>query len=625
MSTPQDALNFFTLEATECIDRLETALHGAGAGGLAVSPDEFVRAARTLRGAATMHRLGGASDLAAAVERAGRALRGGDLHWSSPLHAALVAAVDDLKVLLHNVRRWGPADDARSARRVADLGRYLPASAGAPGLSGAVPIIQAPGAASTAGATASASADAYFAAESAEIATALATFLGAPEQTGILAGGLARARVLRGVAALADRPPLPDVLDAIERAGRVLELQLRADAAPAIAVLAAAAPLLRRAATELQTGGARSLLESAEYQRFRAADVQATVASESANRIVPIDELFYQDGGSGIVSQAANPPTSPGERFRLEMVSQAEHIRALIAATRQAGVRPAGSREIGAGHLGAAAASAAAELRQALRTARAAALGFGARRVADFLTPFADGGRVLDFLALNALDEAAALLADPATDAVDLPDRLGGLVLPDGIEAGIGIGMSELGSAPDGLTETELPLDQALERAPATVAATPAAATAAAATPPRVTPTGRALQDFLQDGIVGISHLLDEPLIPGEPSVASGPRLPARVPETAAVTPTPAREAAQRPAPTTNGATAGASGSATAAAPGRAPGGSTDGTLVPIESLLYRGSAALEEARTLRHRLKDGGSPETLSELFDLLDLAATS
>jgi hypothetical protein len=625
MSTPQDALNFFTLEATECIDRLETALHGAGAGGLAVSPDEFVRAARTLRGAATMHRLGGISDLAAAVERAGRALRAGDLQWSSPLHAALVAAVDDLKVLLHNVRRWTPADDARSARRVADLGRCLPASAGAPGLSGSVPIIQ------PAGGAGSASADAYFAAESAEIAAALETFVRAPEQTGILAGGLARARVLRGVAALADRPPLPDVLDAIERAGRVLELQLRADAGPAIAVLAAAAPLLRRAATDLQTAGARSLLDSVEYQQFRAAGAQATVASESANRIVPIDELFYQDGSSGIVSQATNPPTSPGERFRLEMVSQAEHIRALIAAARQAGVRPPGARDIGAGHLGAAAERAATDLRQALRAARAAALGFGARRVADFLTPFADGGRVLDFLALNALDEAAALLADPATDAVDLPDRLGGLVLPDGVEAGIGIGMSDLGSTPGGLTQTELPLDQALAGATATApptarttatpatapsaitppATTPAATTPAATTPPRVTPTGRALQDFLQDGIVGISHLLDEPLIPGEPSVASGPRLPARRPGTA--TPPTVRDATPRTAPTTNGATAGAAS------------GATDGALVPIESLLYRGSAALEEARTLRHRLKDGGSPETLSELFDLLDLAATS
>jgi len=596
MSTPQDALNFFTLEATECIDRLEAALHGAGAASLAVTPDEFVRAARTLRGAATMHRLGAISDLAASVERAGRALRGGDLQWSSPLHAALVAAVDDLKVLLHNVRTWGPADDARSARRVADLGRYLPATAGAPGLSGAVPVIRpADGAGGP-------SADAYFAAEAAEIAVALEAFVRAPEQTGILAGGLARARVLRGVAALADRPPLPDVLDAIERAGRVLELQLHADAASAVAVLAAAAQLLRRAATDLQTGGTRTLLESPEYQRFRAAGVEATAASESANRIVPIDELFYEDGGTGIVTKAANPPTSPDERFRLEMVSQAEHIRALITATRRAAARPAGAREIGAGHLGPAAERAAGDLRQALRSARSAALGFGARRVADFLAPFADGDRALDFLALNALDEAAALLADPSTDAVDLPDRLGGLVRADGVEAGIGVGMSDTSSIPGGLSRTEPALDQALGlglTAPGagTVDVPVAPASAAVAdreTParPRVTPTGRALQDFLQDGIVGISHLGDEPLIPGEPSAAVGPRLPARD----VSTPTRAHAAPH-----------------------------ADGALIPIEALLFRGSAALAEARTLRHRLKDGGSAETLSELFDLLDLAATS
>lgn len=51
-----------------------------------------------------------------------------------------------------------------------------------------------------------------------------------------------------------------------------------------------------------------------------------------------------------------------------------------------------------------------------------------------------------------------------------------------------------------------------------------------------------------------------------------------------------------------------------------------DDSIVPIESLLYRGRAALERARELRDRLRERGAadPNTLQELYDLLDLART-
>ena len=47
--------------------------------------------------------------------------------------------------------------------------------------------------------------------------------------------------------------------------------------------------------------------------------------------------------------------------------------------------------------------------------------------------------------------------------------------------------------------------------------------------------------------------------------------------------------------------------------------------LVPIESLLYRGRAALDRAVEIRDQLRSGGptsDPEALEELFDLLELA---
>jgi hypothetical protein len=49
-----------------------------------------------------------------------------------------------------------------------------------------------------------------------------------------------------------------------------------------------------------------------------------------------------------------------------------------------------------------------------------------------------------------------------------------------------------------------------------------------------------------------------------------------------------------------------------------------DETIVPIESLLYRGKAALDRARELRSEMLAVRTPprETIEELFDLLDLA---
>lgn len=51
-----------------------------------------------------------------------------------------------------------------------------------------------------------------------------------------------------------------------------------------------------------------------------------------------------------------------------------------------------------------------------------------------------------------------------------------------------------------------------------------------------------------------------------------------------------------------------------------------DDEVVPVESLLYRGQAALERARALRDELRSRGTqdPEALHELYDLLDLART-
>ena len=436
------------------------------------------------------------------------------------------------------------------------------------------------------------SADAYFAAETGEIAAALDAFVATPTARGTIAGALARVRTLRGVAALSDRPPLPETLDAIERAGRVLEFEPSRDAAPALGLLAAAAQLLRRAAGELRVGGTRSVAGTTEYHRFVLARAAAEEESEAADRIVPVDELFYDDTQPGLVSPAPNPPTTPTERFRLEMVSQAEHLRGLVAAAREAGAREAGGREGGAAAID----RTTVELRAALRAVRNAARSFGEQRVAEFVTPFADGNAPFDFLALTSLDEAAALLADPRGDTNALPNQFASVGEAAGLDAEIGIGLGNIDGAPISLPAGQPSLAQALGWA-----AAPAPAAEGRA---RVfTPTGRELQAFLQDGIVGISHLMDEPLI--DETVVDEPLI----------------DESERRAEHVNG-TASTSDATDATDAGDAG----DAGLVPIDALLYRGPAALARARALRDAFRtEGSSAESLAELFDLLDLASNS
>jgi len=70
-----------------------------------------------------------------------------------------------------------------------------------------------------------------------------------------------------------------------------------------------------------------------------------------------------------------------------------------------------------------------------------------------------------------------------------------------------------------------------------------------------------------------------------------------------------------------------ASLSSMAAQPLSAPVDLPELPLVPIDALLYRGQAAIERAIELREQIRRGGgqaSPESLDEIFDLLELAKT-
>src|SRR5687768_2109547 len=102
MTAPSGILDFFVLEASEYIEQLDGLVLSGGSSG--PNAESFQRAARALRGSATMARLASFADLAAALERAARSLRDGTLRWSPALSGAIVGAVDDLKILVRAAR-----------------------------------------------------------------------------------------------------------------------------------------------------------------------------------------------------------------------------------------------------------------------------------------------------------------------------------------------------------------------------------------------------------------------------------------------------------------------------------------------------------------------------------------
>lgn len=538
-------LDFFILEASEYIEQMDGLLAAAGQGP--PNADEMMRHARALRGSAMMARMPAISELAGGLERAGKALRDGLLMWEPGIHGVVTSAIDDVKILLRAVRTWGDAEDQRAQARIAELAHWVP---GGPRLP--TPVAPTTGLA-------------FFADEASGIAKAIDAFLARTGDRGAVAEILRRARAVRGIASIRDIPTLGDVIEAVERAVKPLELSAAAPSGQQLSVLTAASTLLRDMAQTLGTGELPPPDDDAA-RRFAAAAGALADSSGDADVIVPIATLFHRDAGPHLVTASPTPPTTPAQRFRLEVVSQAEHLRGLVAEARAAADPSARSR-------------AGTNLRSALRALKGAAEGFGEHGVTGYVDAALESVSRLDPLALSALDEAAALLADPGTQPADLYRRLGELSQARALDGSIGVGF---GRASTAVPMSEPSLAAALgalsprggmstPAAPPTAhppAARPAAAAPAVSAPPGrggrgLTPTGLPLDTALEQTLARFGGLDESPL--------------------------------SEPAP------------------------------VPIESLMYRGSSALMRAREIRDTMQGGGAqdPTLLAELFDLLDLAA--
>jgi hypothetical protein len=165
-----------------------------------------------------------------------------------------------------------------------------------------------------------------------------------------------------------------------------------------VGLLRASADLLRAISASL-AGGPSVTTSTPQYSAFSAAQ-DRVVAHAGSDRVVPIDQLFYNDAGPHILSVASNPPTTPAQRFRMEVVSLGEHLHRVIDEARRA--TDAIQQEHAKGELG-----------RALRAIRSTAASFGQMAVAQTVDAHLEKAGDLNAAAIDGISAFAASISPP--------------------------------------------------------------------------------------------------------------------------------------------------------------------------------------------------------------------
>jgi hypothetical protein len=296
---------FFALEAGEYLADLAPL---ASARDLP-DAERLVRGARALRGAALMAGLGTYARAAAGLEAIARQVREHALAWEPNAREAWQDGLATLRGLLTRAATWEAADD-RQALMLAD--RLERVAGGLPGRSTApAPPALTPGV------------RAFIARESALIAGSLeqaANALAPVPPPAALAAVLDRMQSLRGLGTSAELSPLPELLDAMEVATRTLLAEIPgppdiaaifADAARALAAMARTVADAGRITPppELDAVAAR-LLDSYTAERD----------------IVPIAALAPA-GSESILQRGTPPDAAPAaDAVPVELVGVGDHL-----------------------------------------------------------------------------------------------------------------------------------------------------------------------------------------------------------------------------------------------------------------------------------------------------------
>jgi hypothetical protein len=313
MNNPLRTADFFALEAGECLDRLEQLV----AGTAPPSPDEFLRMARVLRGAALMAGQAPIAKAAASLEGLARTQRDHTRSWDAATREQVGQAVEEFRLLVRRSREWSDGDTERAAR----LSRALDNLAGQVGALEGNSSPSSPDRKKL-----HAGVRAFVAREGALIASALdraaRSLRAAPGDREPLYNVIRRMQSLRGLAELGELAPLADILDGIELAVGDLT-RLFAPPPGVDQVMDAAAQALTSISRDVADRG-RPNPDGQEARRFTELLLRAFAVERD---VVAIDTLYYTDDPQPFSHPAAQPQFTPPEPLGpLELVSHGEHL-----------------------------------------------------------------------------------------------------------------------------------------------------------------------------------------------------------------------------------------------------------------------------------------------------------
>ena len=576
MTQSMGTLDFFLIEGSDWLDRLD-GLTQTPAGHLPQG-DELLRLSRAFRGSAIMASQHGMARAGQGLESCARAIRENRLGWTEATRAELVRAIDDIKILMRRLRNPEQGDTEKAEQIGIGLDRMSGRA------SAQMRAAQGPGL--------DAGGRAFVAREAAAIASVLQnasrTLRGDPANREVLHGISPAMSSLRGVAVLNDLPPLAEILSAIEYAARDVSAAAGTLGPDVADVFDAGAKALARAAREVVDAG-RPDAEAEESHAF-AARLFTVLAGGT---VVGIESLFYDDAGPHILSQGTPPAPSGAGLARVEMVSQGEYLNA--AAGELVKVTTPVQRDLRLYGI----ASSLRPMVGAAGSPLSNSLGRLAEAARDAIGRGAASHRVPEFTKLIG-NAAHALVSAQSGDEQYIADR-------------VSTAAQELSRLTASLATRSLPAMAAVEETPAPVAAPVTEHPAPSAQPPASStqhPAPVVGEADLATSFLTLEELIAErgmPLGSLDELLAGG---------TAMLPPTPQRTTDPRVASRME---------ALPVVPVEtlAP---DEAGVVPIESLLIRGPAALRRAACLREELvaargDDARFNALLSEVFDLVEL----